>query len=92
MKELIIRWEINEKAPGQITYFVNDQVAGYGDAGFDEIIKMLEKNSKIEKVVLKPGSGGSLGGESFGKTLPFGARYNEFKKVIGKRVLLIECL
>ena len=92
MEELVIRWEVVPGKSGQVNYFVNDLVVGSGDTGFDKIIKMLKENPKIGGVVLKAWLGGGLGGESFIKSLPFASRYDELKKTLGNRTLLIEYL
>ncbi|HZY35743.1 MAG TPA: hypothetical protein VFE53_03800 [Mucilaginibacter sp.] len=92
MKDLTIRWELVAGQPEQVKYFVNELNIGNGDKGFDRIIDMLKENPQIEKVTLKPTQIAGLGGESFGRTLPFRGRYDEFKKILGQRTLLIDFL
>ena len=92
MEELIIRWEAVTGTPGQVIYFINDLVVGSGDTGFDAIINKLKENPEIERLVLKAGIGGGVGGESLNKSLPFERRYDELKKTLGNRTLIIEYL
>jgi hypothetical protein len=87
MKEMVIRWE---EDPDRVVYFINENIVGDGDNGFDNIIKILSEEGQIETVMLKINNILSFGGESFESTLPFAVRYNEFKKAIGKRKLLIK--
>ncbi|CAN5484833.1 hypothetical protein BH09BAC6_BH09BAC6_01750 [soil metagenome] len=92
MEELVIRWEAIPGTPGQVMYYVNDVVAGSGDTGFDAIINILKQNPEIERVALKDGIGGGVGGESLSRSWPFEHRYDELKKTLGNRTLLIDYL
>ena len=87
MKEMVIRWKDD---PDHVVYFINENIVGDGDNGFDNIIKILYEDGQIETVMLKINNILSFGGGSFESTLPFAARYDEFKKAIGQRKLLIK--
>lgn len=90
MDDLIIRWETIPGHPEQVIYIVDEQVVGDDNAGFDEVIKILNKSEHIRRVILKTNNVAGLGGESFESSLPFNARYEEFKKAMGEKALMVD--
>jgi hypothetical protein len=90
MGDLTIRWEIIPGHPEQIIYIIDGLVVGNNDAGFEEVIKIVSKSEPNRRVVLKTNNIAGLGGESFESSLPFSARYDEFKNALGAKGLLVD--
>ncbi|MGH2917325.1 MAG: hypothetical protein ACRDLS_01810 [Solirubrobacteraceae bacterium] len=75
-----IRWE-----PGPadaVTYFVDDVPVGTADAGFDEVLDLVESHAEPVTLEIRsiPPGGGDLD-----DALPFGDRLEELRRRLGAR-------
>lgn len=84
---MTISWEYGDADRVSVTYFVDDELVGNDDAGFDRVLELV---SASEGAVTLRVRDGSLGGRDLTDELPFARRVEELRQRLGGRSLRYE--
>lgn len=87
MKTITISWKPLDA--NRTLYSIDGSPVGEDNIGFDEILKTVRSNRKIQ-VTLQIRGTSSLGGESLIDSLPFSDRFNELTEALGENNLIFE--
>lgn len=85
--EITLSWE---KEGNLISYYLDNNYISSGSLGFEIVEKKILSIRNLKKLIIKVAIGGSLGGDSFEKDLPFADEYAIlYKKLLKKGIKIV---